>query len=199
MSKQIMSMLLAVTICIAVVAPTAAQPTPFMISGYVFYENGTACNNPTVNITNTNTSEDWNADTNATSNYYKLILANGTDVNVTEILRFNATSPPDGSQSKVVNHTVNETEVNNGGLFNFNITLAPAPTGICGDVNEDGDVNMLDVIDVLYYVSYPGEYTIGSAWAADVNCDTRIDMLDVIDLLYYVSYPGEYELGCCEG
>jgi len=71
--------------------------------------------------------------------------------------------------------------------------------GLCGDVNEDKSVNMLDVIDLLYYVSYPGEYTIGSAWAADVNCDTRIDMLDVIDLLYYVSYPGEYELGCCEG
>jgi len=134
MSKQIMSMLLAVTICIAVVAPTAAQPTPFMISGYVFYENGTACNNPTVNITNTNTSEDWNADTNATSNYYKLILANGTHVNATEILRFNATST-DGSQSKVFNHTVTSEEINSGGLFDFNITFgAPAAPGVV--INE---------------------------------------------------------------
>ncbi|HJH25498.1 MAG TPA: hypothetical protein C5S37_01720 [Methanophagales archaeon] len=74
-----------------------------------------------------------------------------------------------------------------------------APAGICGDVNEDEGVDMLDVIDLLYYVSYPGEYTIGSAWAADVNCDDSINMLDVIDLLYYVSYPGEYGLGCCEG
>ena len=69
--------------------------------------------------------------------------------------------------------------------------------GICGDVNDDESVNMLDVIDLLYYVSYPGEYAIGNAWAADVNCDTCIDMLDEIDLLYYVSYSGEYELNCC--
>ncbi|HJH25491.1 MAG TPA: hypothetical protein C5S37_01685 [Methanophagales archaeon] len=77
------------------------------------------------------------------------------------------------------------------------ITVSSEQPGICGDVNEDEGVNMLDVIDVLYYVSYPGEYGIGSAWAADVNCDDSINMLDVIDLLYYVSYPGEYELGCC--
>ena len=83
-------------------------------------------------------------------------------------------------------------------LHDWNVSWDVAPAGICGDINEDEVVNMLDVIDLLYYVSYPGEYAIGSVWTADVNCDDNIDMLDVIDLLYYVSYPGEYELGCCE-
>jgi len=68
---------------------------------------------------------------------------------------------------------------------------------LCGDVNCDRAVDMSDVIDLLYYVGYPGQYTICNHWAADVNCDKRIDMSDVIDLLYYVGYPGQYELKCC--
>ena len=68
---------------------------------------------------------------------------------------------------------------------------------ICGDVNCDGAVDMSDVIDLLYYVGYPGHYTICSEWAADVNCDNARDMLDMRMLLYYVGYPGLYELKCC--
>jgi len=70
---------------------------------------------------------------------------------------------------------------------------------MCGDVNCDKTVDMSDVIDLLYYVGYPGQYTICTEWAADVNCNKSIDMSDVIDLLYYVGYPGHYELnGCCK-
>jgi len=67
----------------------------------------------------------------------------------------------------------------------------------CGDVNCDEVVDMSDVIDLLYYVGYPGQYTICNEWAADVNCDKVIDMSDVIDLLYYIGYPGQYKLKCC--
>ena len=56
--------------------------------------------------------------------YYQPVLATGADVNATEILQFNVTST-DGSQSNITNHTVKQDEVNFGGLFNFNITLAP--------------------------------------------------------------------------
>lgn len=68
---------------------------------------------------------------------------------------------------------------------------------ICGDVNSDETVDMSDVIDLLYYVGYPGQYTICNVWSADVNRNKLIDMSDVIDLLYYVGYPGQYELKCC--
>ncbi|MFZ2070904.1 MAG: NosD domain-containing protein [Halobacteriota archaeon] len=68
----------------------------------------------------------------------------------------------------------------------------------CGDVNCNEVVDMSDVIDLLYYVGYLGQYTICNEWVADVNCDkSSIDMSDVIDLLYYVGYPGQYELKCC--
>jgi|GEM_PF-2016129 len=101
-----------------------APSTSFLIFGYVFYENESECNNPIVNVTNLNTSNEWQAETNATSKYYQLVLAHGIDINASETLQFDVTSP-DGSQSKVFNHTVNETEINKGGIFDFNITLEP--------------------------------------------------------------------------
>ena len=71
-------------------------------------------------ITNQNTGEVFTAETGVNYNYYQFMLANGTDVNAREILRFNVTSP-DGEQSKIFDHTIDETEINNGGIFNFNI------------------------------------------------------------------------------
>ena len=86
------------------------------------------------------------------------------------------------------NSTIDESNETNNCLTNI---------WTCGDVNCNGVVDMSDVIDLLYYVGYPGQYTICNHWAADVNCDKRIDMSDVIDLLYYIGYPGQYELKCC--
>jgi hypothetical protein len=54
---------------------------------------------------------------------YQFILANGTDVNASEILRFNVTSP-DENQSNITTYTVTQEDVNNGS-FEYNITLAP--------------------------------------------------------------------------
>jgi len=83
--------LLVVVMCMVSIVPVViAQKTPFVINGYVSYTNGTACNEPVVNITNTNTGE---------------------------------ITSPDGSQSKVVEHTVDKSEVDDGGIFDFNISL----------------------------------------------------------------------------
>lgn len=119
-TKGLTVLVIIVAMC-ALIAPVAAQSTPFMIYGYISYENGTACNNSTVNIINLNTDKEWSADTNASSNYYQLMLANGTNVNASEILQFSVT---DGSQSKVFNHIITSEEINTGGLFNFNVTLS---------------------------------------------------------------------------
>ena len=130
-NNNIMSVLL-VAALLMLAAPAMAEPsTPFVIEGWVLYENDTACDNPAVNITNLNTSTEWQAETNISSNYYQITRANGTDLNVSETLQFNAMSP-DGSQSRVIEHTVTQDEVNGGGISNFNITLAssaaPTPT-----------------------------------------------------------------------
>ena len=112
------------------VAPAMAQPTPstpYMIQGYVFYNNSTACNGPVVNVTNLNTSEEWQAETNATTNYYQLVLANGTDINASEVLQFKVKDKdPAATQLNITDHTITQAELNNGGVFSFNITLKEA-------------------------------------------------------------------------
>ena len=90
-----------------------------MIYGWVNYSNGNACDNPAVNITNTNTSITWQAETNASFNYYQLIL-DTLNVSTGNVLSFNAT---DGTQFNTTNHTVTQDEINNGGIFDFNITI----------------------------------------------------------------------------
>ena len=107
----------------------ASQPAkPFFIYGYVCYKNGTPCNNPTVNITNSNTYEEWQTETGGSSNYYQITLTSGSDLNVNDVLRFDAT---DGTKTNVTDHTVTADEMNAGGLFGFNLTLEsidPAPS-----------------------------------------------------------------------
>jgi len=63
------------------------------------------------------------ADNSSTSHYYQLVLANGTDLNASEVLRVKATNP-DGDQSKVIEFMIAENEVGIGGRFNYNITLS---------------------------------------------------------------------------
>ena len=118
-----------ILICLAAIAvlaaPSCATPTPFVISGWIFNEDGTACDDPVVNITNTDTDVEWQAVTAA--NYYQIIYTNGTDLNESEQLQFSAKSP-DGSQSNVVDRTVAQAEVDAGGIFGFNITFASSDT-----------------------------------------------------------------------
>jgi len=97
-------------------------PSPFLIDGYVFYANGAACNGPIVSITNLNTGKTWEAETNATSNYYQLNLTSCVDVNASEVLRFDVSSP-DGTRTNTTERTVTQADIDAGGLFNFNITL----------------------------------------------------------------------------
>ncbi len=98
------------------------------------------------------------------------MLANGTDVNASKILRFNVTNP-DGSQSNITEHEVTSEEINNGRIFNFSISLTAlamihdinVSTDYTGAVdgiridNETGETipagqNL--IIDEKYYIKY---------------------------------------------
>ena len=124
MKQKGLSILVIIVAMCALVAYASAPPTPFMIQGYVFYENGSACNGSSVNITNQSTGKVFTADTDASYNYYQFILANSTDVNVSETLQFEAKSP-DKTQSNVTEYIVTMENISRGGIFNFNITLEP--------------------------------------------------------------------------
>ncbi len=98
------------------------QPTtPFLISGHIFNEDSSDCNNPIVVITNQDNNKEWTAESIENSNFYTITLNSNVDITVDEILQINATNP-DGSKSKVIDHTVTRDEVNAGG-FNMDITL----------------------------------------------------------------------------
>ena len=90
-------------------------PTSFMVYGYVFYEDNTACNYPVVNITNVNTGKNWSAERNASTNYYQFVLSSTVDVMAGDTLRFDAKSPS-GNQTKNIEHVITQDEIDNGGL-----------------------------------------------------------------------------------
>jgi len=147
--------------------------TPFSINGYVFYENGVPCNNPSVNITNLNRSKEWAAATNESSNYYWIMLSSGADLITGETLQFNVASP-DGCQSNVTEHIVTQTEVD-AGVFEYDIMLEFL---LPGDVNGDGELTSSDAVIVLQ-MAVCGEYN----FIADVNHDDSVTSLDALMIM----------------
>lgn len=139
MNKILLGALVAALVCVLVIAPAMAQPSPFVINGYVSDSGNNPCNGPAVRITNTNTSESWDAENDSALNYYNLVLVTD-DVSAGDILRFDASGD---SESKTVEHTITQTEVDAGGLFDFNITLAPAVADITVTVNDASFSNIL--------------------------------------------------------
>ena len=123
MNEKIVGTLLVVVMCIVCIAPAVAQETPFVINGYVSSANGDTCNDPSVTVTNTGTGESWPAENASASNYYRLVLVNGTDLNADATLKFEVTSQ-DGSQSKIVESGITQAEITEGGRFGYNITLS---------------------------------------------------------------------------
>ena len=152
-----------------------------LINGYVFYANGAACNGPIVSITNLNTGKTWEAETNATSNYYRLNLTSCVDVNASEVLRFDASSP-DRTRTNTTEYTVTQADIDAGGLFNFNITLGMLPR--IGDMNGDGEVDFDDVIALAKHV-YFGDPVYDDP---DVNGDGEVDFDDVILLAKHIYF-----------
>ena len=165
--------------------PAPPLSSPYMIYGWVFYENQTACNNPVVNITNLNSNTLWQAETNANYNYYQIILANGTDLNASEILQFNVKAP-DGSQVNTTSHIITQSEIENGGLFDFNITLEPpvTPFVIYGWVNYTNgaacDNPTVDITNTNTGMQWQAETHSGNSYYQLVLDTTSISTGDVL-------------------
>jgi parallel beta-helix repeat protein len=134
---------------------TPTPPTPFVIYGWVNCTDGSPVNDPNVTVTNTNTSDAFIAETNA---YYR-VLTSSDYVSAGNVLHFVVSN----SNSIEFDHTVTSVEMGAGG-FTQNATIECGSAGICGDVNDDGDVNMADVMTLWYDIAdYPtsGDWVIG--------------------------------------
>lgn len=59
-------------------------------------------------------------------------------------------------------------------------------SGLLGDVNFDGEVNILDVVIIVNDILGPGEWTDEEFWAADYNQDGSIDVLDIVSIVTYI-------------
>jgi len=97
-------------------------PTSFVIDGYVFYEDNTACKNPTVKITNDKIGE-WFAENWTDSNYYRLTLKSTAEVMAGDTLRIDASSPDD-TQINVTTFEVTQADIDKGGV-RINVTVTP--------------------------------------------------------------------------
>jgi hypothetical protein len=131
-------------------------PAPLFVYGWVNDGDGMPVFNPNVTITNLNTSEVFTAETNAGSNYYQVVISSW-NVSASNVLHFDASN----GGTIELDHTVTEEEKDNGVLLQ-NITIQK---GMCGDVNDDGKINMDDVMTLWYdYADYP------TPGAYEVNC-----------------------------
>ncbi|CAD6491528.1 MAG: hypothetical protein ANIMEMIM_00158 [Candidatus Argoarchaeum ethanivorans] len=124
-SKKNRIMISAFAICIvsaALVSATAsAVSLPFEISGYVFNADGSACNGPTIAITNLNTGETFSTMTLPSSNYYCTKPAPSLDdVSEGNVLQFNVTA---GLESGAIEHHISALDLNRAAL-QFNITIS---------------------------------------------------------------------------
>ena len=61
-----------------------------------------------------------------------------------------------------------------------------------GDVDLDGDVDVDDVLSLLWYVLFPEDYPIEVD--ADFDSSGITDVDDVLTLLWYVLFPEDYPL-----
>ena len=85
-----------------------------------------------------------------------------------------------------------------------NVTISEIPeepyifestTRMCGDVNGDRTVNVIDVVLIYKRALDPG-YPLDLPWAGDVNCDRNINVIDVV-LVYKRALDPGYVLNCC--
>ena len=95
---------------IQILSSNAKPSTPFFFFGFV-YDKGGECRGPVVYITNTNTSQKWEAETTESYNYYQFILYT-TNISVGDMLQINATK--NGTLIGNATHTVNQTEIKRG-------------------------------------------------------------------------------------
>jgi len=137
-----MSIVLAVLICTAVIAPAMAQPkAPFLIHEEVLKTDGSPCNSPWVHITNQNTDESWDAKNSSTAGYYQLVLTTD-DVSTGDVLKIVVSGS--GCPTLTTEYTVTQEELEDGELKTYGY-LKPTsllPTSFTMSVNNTISVTL---------------------------------------------------------
>ena len=137
----------------AMVATAQQPPTPFYIYGWVF-DASQPLNNPNVMIGVYHHMVET-AETNATSNYYQLIISS-YNVSTGSILMFKVRDDITGNCTPVLDDVVPQDYMDRGGMFEQNFTvgisLYPWWDGCgpwCGDVDCNCEVDMGDYVTMV--------------------------------------------------
>jgi len=117
--------LVSILVAMCLIVPAVAQPTPVYIYGFAYDNESTPICNLDVTVTNLNTSEVFTAETNASSNFYQLVLNNSSEVQEGNTLRLIAVNESSTGYHiiNVTNYKITAPELNAGGIFNLNLTL----------------------------------------------------------------------------
>jgi len=108
--SHLRSIIIAAIVMIGTISAAYAAPIDILVSGQVVYDDGSVCNNPTVDVVNLDTGDMGIVVTNESLNDYSTTLYN---VSINDTLQFTATSPderPAASAPGVYNVTVVATD-----------------------------------------------------------------------------------------
>ncbi len=72
------------------------------------------------------------------------------------------------------------------------------PQGGCGDVNDDGYVNISDAVYIINYVFVPGSPEPVVPENTDVNADGEINVTDAVVIINYIYVAGSPEPNCTQ-
>jgi hypothetical protein len=59
-----------------------------------------------------------------------------------------------------------------------------------GDCNWDGELNLIDLLYMIYWIYYTWDDPMPERIVADCNCDLRFNLLDIQELINYLYYDG---------
>ena len=121
MKTKILILAITLIICTTQAASETAQ-VPFPISGYVINEDGSACNNPDVTITNLNTGKTFLTLTLPSSNYYRAdpTPRSSDEVSENDLLRFTVGTD---AGSAALDHSVTTSDMAFGLFLNLTISV----------------------------------------------------------------------------
>jgi len=96
------------------------------------------------------------------------------------------------------------------GIIEHNFYLTPIDDGMdpqAGDINDDGEVNVLDVVALVNFVIFIEEPSDNEFWAGDLNQDNSLNVLDVVLMVNIIlgdpALPEDCyiipEVGPCDG
>ena len=58
-----------------------------------------------------------------------------------------------------------------------------------GDVNEDGNVNVIDIVDVVYKILDNDNYSELYLWTCDMDFNNELNVIDITKLVSFIFLP----------